>query len=66
MRREAEGRERELQRENDDLRVQSASLKAEIESVLFELQSIVDAKLSLELEIAAYRKLLEVEEGRPW
>jgi hypothetical protein len=28
------------------------------------LQTLMDAKLSLELEIAAYRKLLEVEENR--
>jgi hypothetical protein len=32
--------------------------------VLAELQNLLDAKLSLELEIAAYRKLLEGEETR--
>ena len=35
-----------------------------MDAVLKELQTIVDAKLGLELEIAAYRKLLEGEEAR--
>ncbi len=33
-------------------------LRSEMESILQELQTIMDVKLSLELEIAAYRKLL--------
>ncbi|CAC5357010.1 unnamed protein product [Mytilus coruscus] len=37
-------------------------LQMEMDSVLTELQVLQDAKLSLELEIAAYRKLLEAEE----
>ncbi|ESP04830.1 hypothetical protein LOTGIDRAFT_109284 [Lottia gigantea] len=41
-----------------------ARLTAEMESVLAELQQIMDAKLSLELEIACYRQLLEGEENR--
>lgn len=39
-------------------------LRSEMESILQELQTLMDAKLSLELEIAAYRKLLEGEETR--
>ena len=35
-----------------------------MESILKELQDIMDTKLGLELEIAAYRKLLEGEESR--
>jgi len=35
-----------------------------MEAVLKELQNIIDTKLGLELEIAAYRKLLEGEEAR--
>ncbi|XP_067940752.1 60 kDa neurofilament protein-like isoform X1 [Watersipora subatra] len=39
-------------------------LTAECEKLLREMEAIMDSKLSLELEIAAYRKLLEVEETR--
>jgi intermediate filament protein if len=35
-----------------------------MEAILKELQTIMDTKLGLELEIAAYRKLLEGEENR--
>ncbi|XP_052831305.1 70 kDa neurofilament protein isoform X1 [Octopus bimaculoides] len=41
-----------------------SGLRAELEAMLKELQDLMDAKLSLELEIAAYRKLLEGEESR--
>lgn len=41
-----------------------AKNRREMEEVLRELQTLSDAKLSLELEIAAYRKLLEGEENR--
>jgi len=41
-----------------------ARLRAEMEAILLELQNIMDTKLGLELEIAAYRKLLEGEESR--
>ena len=41
-----------------------AKLRAEMEAILKELQDIMDTKLGLELEIAAYRKLLEGEENR--
>ncbi|XP_067940725.1 intermediate filament protein A-like [Watersipora subatra] len=39
-------------------------LTSELERMLREMEVVMDSKLSLELEIAAYRKLLEVEENR--
>ncbi|XP_063422876.1 retrograde protein of 51 kDa-like isoform X5 [Mytilus trossulus] len=50
--------------ESDVQRLQSSidRLQMEMDTVLSELQILQDAKLSLELEIAAYRKLLEAEE----
>ncbi|VDI31764.1 Hypothetical predicted protein, partial [Mytilus galloprovincialis] len=50
--------------ESDVQRLQSSNerLQMEMDTVLQELQILQDAKLSLELEIAAYRKLLEAEE----
>jgi len=52
--------------EDERLKMQNdlTKLQAELESVLKELQDLMDAKLGLELEIAAYRKLLEGEENR--
>lgn len=41
-----------------------AKLRAELEAILKELQHIMNAKMGLELEIEAYRKLLETEETR--
>jgi intermediate filament protein if len=64
LRREKEQRERELESENAELREEVAKLRAEMEAILRELQNIMDTKLGLELEIAAYRKLLEGEENR--
>jgi len=64
LRREKEDRERELEDENTELKGELAKLRAEMDAVLKELQTIVDSKLGLELEIAAYRKLLEGEETR--
>lgn len=46
------------------LREEISKQRAEMEGILTELQTLMDAKLSLELEIAAYRKLLEGEENR--
>jgi len=64
LRREKEQRERELEDENAELKGELAKIRAEMDAVLKELQTIVDTKLGLELEIAAYRKLLEGEENR--
>jgi len=64
LRQEKEQRERELETENDELRRSLARIRAEMEATLKELQDIIDSKLGLELEIAAYRKLLEGEEHR--
>ena len=64
LRREKEQRERELEDENAELKGELAKLRAEMDAVLKELQTIIDTKLGLELEIAAYRKLLEGEEAR--
>lgn len=64
LRRDKEERERDLLNENDRLRSNVAAMKAELEAINKELQDLQDTKLSLELEIAAYRKLLEGEENR--
>jgi len=64
LRREKEERERELDAENMSLKSDVTKLRAEMEAMLRELERIIDTKLGLELEIAAYRKLLEGEESR--
>ncbi|XP_050415706.1 60 kDa neurofilament protein isoform X5 [Patella vulgata] len=50
--------------EVSELKNELTTLRSEMEGILQELQTLMDAKLSLELEIAAYRKLLEGEENR--
>ena len=53
-----------METENTELKTEIAKLRAEMESIMKELQDLMDTKLGLELEIAAYRKLLEGEENR--
>ncbi|PAA62276.1 hypothetical protein BOX15_Mlig001101g1, partial [Macrostomum lignano] len=64
IRREAEDAERQFEMEHGRLRAELAGANATLEEYLAEVQSLTDAKLSLELEIHAYRKLLEGEEIR--
>jgi len=58
----------ELETENDQMKLkyttEIAELRAELDSVMEQLQVLMDAKLSMELEIACYQKLLEGEENR--
>ena len=64
LRREKEDRERELELQKTQLQGEAINLRAQLEAILRQLQQIMDTKLGLELEIAAYRKLLEGEETR--
>ena len=59
-----EDKEREWESENTLLKNDLVQTRAEMEGILKELQNLLDTKLGLELEIAAYRKLLEGEENR--
>jgi len=56
--------EREMEKERIDHANAIASLEAELAGVMDQLQVLMDAKLSMELEIACYKKLLEGEESR--
>ncbi|XP_064596667.1 non-neuronal cytoplasmic intermediate filament protein-like [Liolophura sinensis] len=62
--RDMEDREQMFEHEKARMTSDMLKLQAELETVLQELQALMDAKLTLELEISAYRKMLEVEEGR--
>lgn len=64
LRRSKEDRERELELENDRLRSEASEVRFELDAIMRELQGIMNTKMGLELEIAAYRKLLESEETR--
>ncbi|KAL8559829.1 hypothetical protein ACOMHN_030165 [Nucella lapillus] len=71
LRSERDGLKMELQEMNmsyEKLRIESArkqqEMQSEIEALLAELNNLIDAKMSLELEIACYKKLLEGEENR--
>ena len=64
LRREKEDRERELELQKSQLQGEAVDLRHELDAILRHLQQIMDTKLGLELEIAAYRKLLEGEENR--
>ena len=64
LRREFEERSREWELEKTELNGSLVKRNAELEAILAELQDLMDSKLGLELEIAAYRKLLEGEENK--
>jgi len=64
LRREKEDRERELEAENSQLRGDADTLRQQLDQIMRDLRTIMDTKMGLELEIAAYRKLLEGEETR--
>jgi len=57
-----------LETDMDEMRVQYdtkiAAMEAELAGVMEQLRVLMDAKLSMELEIACYKKLLETEESR--
>nr|ASZ84912.1 intermediate filament protein [Onchidium reevesii] len=56
--------ERELEEQRIKYNTDVGDLENELTSVLAQLQTMMDAKMSLELEIACYKKLLEGEESR--
>jgi len=56
--------ERELESERIARQNEVSQLETELDGVMAQLQSLMDAKLSMELEIACYKKLLEGEEQR--
>ncbi|NP_001191653.1 cytoplasmic intermediate filament protein A [Aplysia californica] len=56
--------ERELESERLKYHTDITSLETELQAVMEQLQVLMDAKLSMELEIACYKKLLEGEESR--
>uniref|UniRef100_A0A1I8GHL2 IF rod domain-containing protein n=2 Tax=Macrostomum lignano TaxID=282301 RepID=A0A1I8GHL2_9PLAT len=60
-RNEAEAAQRRNDAERDRLDQQRRVAEEDLRRVLQELQGLTDAKVSLELEIAAYRKLLDAE-----
>lgn len=62
--REKDDIQRRLSDENNDLKNEVVQLRSELDAIIKELERISDTKLGLELEIAAYRKLLEGEENR--
>jgi len=56
--------ERGLEDENNQLRAEISDVRASLEAIIRQLQALIDARMGLELEISAYRKLLESEETR--
>lgn len=64
LRREKDRREEELLMRNSELQHECARIKAELDAIIRALNQVLAMKASLEIEIAAYRKLLESEENR--
>lgn len=64
LRRSKDDWERDLEDQNNQLRGEIRSVREELEQIIRQLQLLMDARLGLELEISAYRKLLEGEENR--
>ncbi|ESN94112.1 hypothetical protein HELRODRAFT_186040 [Helobdella robusta] len=64
LKRQKDEMEREFGLEKMKYEEEITRVRAEMEAIMRELQAIMDSKLGLELEIAAYRKLLEGEESR--
>ncbi|ESO08971.1 hypothetical protein HELRODRAFT_154543 [Helobdella robusta] len=61
LKHDKELREAELEKDIEQLRIDVTTLRAEMEAINRELENLMDAKLGLEKEIHAYRKLLEGE-----
>jgi len=64
LRRQKDDRERDLEAENAALRDEANGIRFDLDAVMRELQGLLGTKMTLDLEIAAYRKLLEYEENR--
>jgi len=59
-----ESRIRELRHECESYNMERATLNSHIEQQLKEFQDLMDIKVKLDAEIAAYRELLESGESR--
>lgn len=64
LKRGKEDSEREWESRNALLRDETHGLRGDLDAVMHELEGLLGTKMTLDLEIAAYRKLLEYEENR--
>lgn len=62
--RELEEKQSEYDQYRADMERRVIDLQNQVESLLVQLNELIDAKMSLELEISCYKKLLEGEENR--